>query len=236
MHTYSTSDIPFEHAVIDDYKILNHKIQNVKAFVFDWDGVFNDGRKDIEGQSSFSEIDAMGVNMMRFSYFLRYGVMPVTAIITGENNPLAFSFAKREHFHSVFYKEYRKEDAMIRLCEKFALLPSETLFVFDDVLDLSAAMIAGVRCMVGRSANPLLLQFVRKFHLADYITQHDGGNYAVRETSEIFMMLSGNFEQTIRQRTEFSETYQHYIKQRNEISTDFFSTNHNHINLTIVGK
>ena len=59
----------FKGVFITDVAIIQQKLQQVKAFIFDWDGVFNDGRKDIQGNSGFSEIDSMGINMMRFSYY-----------------------------------------------------------------------------------------------------------------------------------------------------------------------
>ncbi|MFM7428619.1 MAG: phosphatase, partial [Flammeovirgaceae bacterium] len=65
------------------------KLQSVKAFVFDWDGVFNDGTKHNQQGSGFTEPDAMGTNMLRFSYWLKNQQLPITAIITGEENEAA---------------------------------------------------------------------------------------------------------------------------------------------------
>ena len=50
---------------------LKQKLMNVKAFVFDWDGVFNNGQKQSSGGSHFSEVDSMGLNLLRFSHYLR---------------------------------------------------------------------------------------------------------------------------------------------------------------------
>ncbi|MFM7838489.1 MAG: hypothetical protein ACKO6K_02890, partial [Chitinophagaceae bacterium] len=44
---------------------LQEKLSNVRAYVFDWDGVFNEGFKNEQGSSAFSEIDAMGINLLR---------------------------------------------------------------------------------------------------------------------------------------------------------------------------
>jgi 3-deoxy-D-manno-octulosonate 8-phosphate phosphatase (KDO 8-P phosphatase) len=41
---------------------LLRRLARTKAVLFDWDGVFNDGFKDAEGGSSFSEVGGMGVN------------------------------------------------------------------------------------------------------------------------------------------------------------------------------
>ena len=47
--------------------VLMEKLKNIKAIVFDWDGVFNEGVKGGGNHSGFSEIDSMGTNMLRFS-------------------------------------------------------------------------------------------------------------------------------------------------------------------------
>ena len=214
----------FKGVFITDVAIIQQKLQQVKAFIFDWDGVFNDGRKDIQGNSGFSEIDSMGINMMRFSYYLLHGHLPVCIILTGENNKLAISFAKRENFHSVFYKMANKKAALDHLCEQHNISPGEVLFTFDDVLDLSVAKLAGIRCMVGRSVNPLLTKFAVDRGLVDCITRHSGNDHAVREISEAVMMLSENFEITIEHRMNFSDTYREYLRLRKNISTEFFTT------------
>ena len=41
---------------------LLRRLARTKAVLFDWDGVFNDGFKDAEGGSPFSEVGSMGVN------------------------------------------------------------------------------------------------------------------------------------------------------------------------------
>lgn len=219
----------FKGEFISSPTTLKQKIKQIKAFVFDWDGVFNDGRKNIEGHSSFSETDSMGVNMMRFSYFLQHKQLPVTAIITGENNQMAFSFAKRENLHHVYYKAANKETALMHLCQHYKISPADVLFVFDDVLDFSVAKLAGVRFMIGRTANPLLHEFAADKRLVDYITAHSGNNNGVREVSEIVMSMTNNFDVAIELRMKYSEAYKDYITLRNKTTTEFFTTKDNGI-------
>ena len=201
---------------------IQQKLKQIKAFVFDWDGVFNDGRKDIEGHSSFSEVDSMGINMMRFSYFLLHGSLPVSIIFTGENNKLARSFARRENFHAVYSKAANKTRALEHACNAYSFKQEEVLFVFDDVLDFSVAAAAGVRCMIGRSANALLKKFATEKGLVDYITKHNGSNNAIREITELVMLLHNNFDATIEYRMHNSDTYENYLHLRKEITTTFF--------------
>lgn len=219
----------FKGEFVSSATTLKQKLKQIKVFVFDWDGVFNDGRKNIEGHSSFSEIDSMGINLMRFSFYLLYKKLPVTAVITGENNQLAFSFAKRENFHSVYFKAASKEKALMHLCDQYNVSPADVLFVFDDVLDFSAAKLCGVRFMAGRPVNPLLYEFAADNRLVDYITKFDGGHNAIREISEIVMAMGNNFDITIENRMKFSEAYQDYLTLRKSINPEFFSAKDNDI-------
>lgn len=202
---------------------LRAKLSHIKAYVFDWDGVFNDGYKDAAGSSPFSEIDAMGTNLLRFSHFLETGVNPVFAIISGERNQAAFTLAAREHFHGVYFRIRHKIEALNHLCAHFGISPQEVLFVFDDVLDLSAAREAGLRVMVPHGANPLFREEVLARQWADYLTGGEGYQHAVRETSELLIGLRGNYSETIQYRMEFSATYRKYLGERQGVTTQFFS-------------
>lgn len=214
----------FKGVFVTDVSIIKQKLKNIKAFVFDWDGVFNDGRKNIEGHSSFSETDSMGINMMRFSHYLQHKELPVSVIFTGENNKLATSFARRENFHSVYCKTPNKKIALKHLCSAYKISPEQVLFTFDDVLDFSVAEVAGIRCMVTHAANMLLKKFAVEKQLADYITKKNGNNNALREVSELVMTISDNFNETIENRMHYSELYHEYIRLRKNISTEMFIT------------
>ncbi len=198
------------------------QLLNIKAYVYDWDGVFNNGMKDENGSSPFSEIDAMGTNMLRFNHYLRTGESPVFALVSGESNKAAFSLARREHFNGSYYGIKNKQTALEHICKTHGLRPNEVAFMFDDVLDFSMAQRCGLRIMVGRKSNPLLTEFAIENKLVDYITATDGANHAVRETVELLTGLSGKYENTISHRMEFSDTYQKYLKLRNAQETKYF--------------
>jgi 3-deoxy-D-manno-octulosonate 8-phosphate phosphatase (KDO 8-P phosphatase) len=213
----------FKDNFVTDLAVISERRPHIKAFIFDWDGVFNNGHKQVDGNSSFSEIDSMGVNLLRFNHYLQSGQQAITAIITGEHNQTAFNFAGREHFHSVYYKIKHKETALLHLCKTYSLHPSEVMFTFDDVLDFSASKLAGIRVMVSRACNPLLIQFAIDHGLVDYITKQDGANGAVRELSEWMMQLSDRYTETLENRMQFSEKYKAYIDNRNTVVTNYLS-------------
>jgi 3-deoxy-D-manno-octulosonate 8-phosphate phosphatase (KDO 8-P phosphatase) len=218
----SITDI-FKGSFILSPEELAKKLQHIKAYIFDWDGVFNDAHKSLDGTSSYSETDSMGVNLLRFAHYLKQGQSAPVAVITGEQNKVAFLLAQREHFNAVYYKIKHKETALFHFCKANNLQPSEVLFVFDDVLDFSAAKIAGLRIMVDHSCNPLLVEYAKKNNLVDYLTSHDGEHGAVRESSELIMFLNKLFDKAIDHRATYSPTYVEYLTKRNEQPIDFYT-------------
>jgi 3-deoxy-D-manno-octulosonate 8-phosphate phosphatase (KDO 8-P phosphatase) len=193
---------------------LIEKMKHIKAFVFDWDGVFTDAGKDHQLQSRFNEADSMGTNLLRFSYYLHHKTLPTTAVISGEKNSTAFTLIDRERFHASYSKFTNKIDAAKHLCTAHHISLNEIAYVFDDVLDLSLADECGLRIFIPRNANPLFNEYVLKHHLADYKTGSAGGNGAVREACELMIGLNGNYEQVITGRKNFSETYCNYLALR----------------------
>ena len=71
-----------EARYITPKKELEKRMNGIRAVIFDWDGVFNDGFKDEAGGSPFSEVGSMGVNLLRFALWLKYGELPKAAVIT----------------------------------------------------------------------------------------------------------------------------------------------------------
>ncbi len=208
---------------------LSDKLESVKAFVFDWDGVFNNGEKNENGSSNFSEVDSMGINMLRFSFWLQHGQLAHTSIISGERNSASFSLSAREHYNSCYYRIGNKIEALDHFCKEHGFKHEEIAYVYDDVLDISIAKVCGVRVLVNRKSNPLFVEYLKKNNLADYITGAESGNFAVRETCELFMGLNGIYDETISKRSSNSEVYQNYLENRNRIETAFFTKDGNAI-------
>ena len=198
------------------------KLPGIRAWLFDWDGVFNDGVKGENTHSNFSEVDAMGINMLRFSHYLQHGNLPYTGIITGEQNPSALLLAQREHFDSVHLGYRHKTEGFEQICEAHKLHPAEVGYVFDDILDLGLAERCGLRIFIKRTANPLLEEFIINNHLADYITAHNGANNGLREACEMLICIRGNYEQCLWQRISFSGSYSEYLAERNKAETEIF--------------
>lgn len=202
---------------------LTEKLKAVRAIVFDWDGVFNDGIKTEAGSSSFSEVDSMGTNLLRFGLWLHHGgQLPVAAIITGVTNTLSETLVRREHFHANYSQAKHKIDVLHHLLKQHNLQPHEVAFFFDDALDLSVSEVAGVRIMIRRNANPLFMQYVIQNGLADYVTGSQSGQFAVREGCELLLGLLGQFDNVMNERLRYFPAYNQYYQQRQAVEPSYW--------------
>ncbi|HLF34168.1 MAG TPA: hypothetical protein VI583_08020 [Cyclobacteriaceae bacterium] len=202
---------------------IEKKYAAVKAIIFDWDGVFNDGYKYGETGSLFSESDSMGVNLLRFNYFLIHNRHLRTFIITGLHNKSAVSYVEREHFDGIFLNYKNKEIALDIITGEYGIARHEAAFIFDDVLDLGIARTAILSFFVKRKASPLTTEFVLNNKLCDYVTGMEGGDFAVREVCELLMGLSGKFNETLEKRIQFTGSYAGFYEARQQVTTKVFT-------------
>ena len=193
------------------------KCGEVKAVLFDWDGVFNNGFKDAEGGSPFSEVDSMGVNLLRFALWLKNGErLPAAGIITGQHNAYAERFAQRERMHGCYMGSTNKPEAFDAFLSAHGLEPQEVAFFFDDVLDLPVAERCGLRVLIGRKASPWFESAC--MGQVDVITACDGGHHGLREACELLIVATGKGEEVIGHRVRYSDVYQRYLGQRQAVA------------------
>jgi len=193
---------------------IGKSLSSVRALIFDWDGVFNNGMKSADGGSPFSEVDSMGINLLRFSIWLRTGRMPLCFIITGMNNQTALGFAKREHFDGIVMGIKRKRLAFDLICDKYGIAPGEAAFIFDDVIDIETAKVCGMSFFINRRSNPLLSDYIKKHRISSYISSLSGERHGLREICELMMGLNGNYEKVVELRISFVPEYESYLKER----------------------
>ncbi|MBK9149025.1 MAG: phosphatase [Flavobacteriales bacterium] len=196
---------------------LLRRLARTKAVLFDWDGVFNDGFKDADGGSPFSEVGSMGVNLLRFALWLRNSSLPKAAVITGQHNPYAERFAQRERLHGVYMGFTNKPEAFDAFLAKHGLQADEVAFFFDDVLDLPVAARCGLRVMIGSSVTAWLVEQAIARGEVDLVTANNGGANGLREATDAVIALLGNGADVIAHRTAYSETYQRYLSERQAV-------------------
>jgi 3-deoxy-D-manno-octulosonate 8-phosphate phosphatase (KDO 8-P phosphatase) len=194
---------------------VQERLERIRAVVCDWDGVFNDGFKDAEGGSPFSEVDSMGVNLLRFAMWSEHGTLPVCAVITGQHNAFAERFAQREKLHGVYMGFAHKPEAFDRFLATHGLKPEEVLFVYDDVLDLPVAERCGLRVLIGHRATHLFQRAALARRCADIVIPLGGGHHGLREACELLIELGGHWNAVIDHRVRYSDHYQQYLAARN---------------------
>lgn len=201
---------------------IQQRLRQVHALVFDWDGVFNDGGKGRLAQSNFTEIDTLGVHLLRYGLYRATGHLPAIAIISGQENPSALHLAQRDHYTAVYSHSRDKAKALRHFCDQQNITPGQTAYFFDDLLDLPAAREAGLRFAVGRLANPLLLDYIEHHHLADYISACQGQEHAVREFCELLLGILGEYDTVLESRLAADEKHREYAQLRNGVATSFY--------------
>ena len=199
---------------------LHRRLMDVRGFVSDWDGVFNDGAKSDASASTYNEPDSMGTNLLRYALWRAHGELPATALITGADNPAAREFARREHFHAVYHGARNKTAAIQAFCASRKVSSEQLLCIFDDVNDLGMAFACGVRVLVKRTASPLLLDYVARQNLCDYITGHSSSAHAVREVCELALGLLGAFDAVVASRVAWDGDYARYFAARQALATE----------------
>lgn len=203
---------------------IAEKLPEIKAFIYDWDGVFNDGTKGQQIGSSYKEADSMGTNLLRFAHWLSKGeTLPKFGIITGAKNETALQLANREHFDCVYLGTADKAKALEHFCKTYAVEPDEIAFFFDDVLDLPIAEKAGLRFQIKRTSSPLFSKYVEEKQFVDYLTANEGNHFAVRETAELLMAIYGKYDEVLSLRMQFEGAYQNYLNARNSGATMVFT-------------
>ena len=199
---------------------LIERAREVRGFVSDWDGVFNQGAKGEGTESTYSEPDSMGTNLLRYALWRKHGEMPIAALITGADNPSARNFAMREHFHAIYYGSRNKTAAIEALCRTHRVSSERLVCIFDDVNDLGMAFACGIRVYVQRGASPLLRNYVVRQGLCDYVTAHSSERHAVREVCELLLGLLGAFDAVVASRVAWDRDYAAYFKARQALTTE----------------
>lgn len=199
---------------------LREKMQNMKAIVFVWDGVFNSGHKDITGATNYSVVDSNGIDLLRYGYFLANKSMLKVAVMSDTDNLLCLQLAKREHYDNVYLNVTDKEEALRHFCNKHDINPEEIIYVYDDATDIKVSNLVGIRLVVGRLSSPLFIEYVERNHLADYISTCQGNEHAVREFSELLLALIDQHFNVIDHKAEYRDNFLDYVNRKNLIETN----------------
>lgn len=153
------------------------KMQKVKLFVCDIDGVFSDGRIYLgnsgEELKAFHTKDGYGIKALGAS-----GVD--VAVITGRKSNIVQTRMTALNVKHIVQGEENKLPALKAMIASLALTPEQVAYIGDDMPDFECLNYVGLSIAVS-DAHPAIL------NVCDYITYTRGGFGAVRETCDLIM-------------------------------------------------
>lgn len=161
-----------------------NKARQVRLLVLDVDGVLSDGRlyfgNSGEEIKNFHIHDGLGIKLLS-----RGGVE--TAIITGRSSSIVARRAEHLGIRHVMQGREDKLTALQELCSLLTLDLSHIAYMGDDLPDLAAIRRVGLGLTVA-NANPVVRNH------ADWISQLNGGDGAVREACELILEAQGKLQ------------------------------------------
>ena len=149
----------------------------IKLIATDCDGVLTDGGlyylEDGQCMKRFNVLDGMGFVLLR-----QAGI--ITAIITGESNPLIEARARKLQVDYLIMGETNKLEVLKSLCEKLEISTSECVYIGDDINDIPALKVSGFAFAPPNAHSSVLNSGVR-------ITKAAGGNGCFREVADFVL-------------------------------------------------
>jgi N-acylneuraminate cytidylyltransferase len=163
-----------------DRDALAQRAEKIRLLCVDVDGVLTDAGMyygpDGEVMKKFNTRDGMGLARVR-----EVGI--AVAIVSGEDNAIVHARAAKLKIDDVFCGISDKRLAIEELCSRHGLGLDEVAYIGDDLNDLPALECVGLACAVADAAEPVQA-------VAHYVTQHRGGDGAVRELCDLLIGLA----------------------------------------------
>jgi 3-deoxy-D-manno-octulosonate 8-phosphate phosphatase (KDO 8-P phosphatase) len=159
------------------------KLKNIKAFVFDVDGVFTDGSVYLLPEGNMCRVmnvlDGYAVvKALKNNYLI--------GVITGGNDEMV---RHRIHYLGIkdyYAKSHNKLEDFEDFKSKYHLKNEEILMMGDDLPDMSILKISGISACP-KNAVPEVKE------ISDYISPIEGGKGAVRDVIEQVMKVQGKW-------------------------------------------
>lgn len=159
------------------------KLKNIKAFVFDVDGVFTDGSVYLMPDGSMCRVmnvlDGYAVVKARKHNY------PI-CVITGGDDPMVRNRINYLGITDYYAKIGNKLEKFEEFKTKYNLQNEEILTMGDDVPDISMMKISGISSCPENSVAEVKL-------MSDYISPIPGGKGAVRDVIEQVMKVQGKW-------------------------------------------
>ncbi len=162
---------------------FKEKLNNIKAFAFDVDGVFTDGQVYLMPGNEF--VRAMNI---KDGYAIQHCVKmgyPVGIITGGSSEEVRKRFINLG-VTDIYLKSYNKWDDYEDFRYKYQLEHQEILYMGDDVPDYPVMEQVGIATCPADACDEIQ-------HISEYISDKKGGTGCVRDVVEQVLRLHGKW-------------------------------------------
>ncbi len=160
-------------------------VESIKGLAMDVDGVLTEGSIiwDSEGRESkiFNAQDGLGISLAKTA-----GLFIIW--ITGRNSIVVDKRAEELGVDLLIQGARGKAKALREACYQLGISPREIAYIGDDLNDLPALLLAGLKIAVGNAVEEIR-------DIADLILEKEGGRGAVREAIEEILKKQGKYEE-----------------------------------------
>ncbi len=159
------------------------KLANIKAFVFDVDGVLGSDRVVLHPVG-----DLMRTMNVKDGYAMQYALRKgykIAVITGGKSDPVKNRFVNMG-IEDVYEKSNKKIDDYNHFIKKYGLHDEEILYMGDDIPDYKVMLRVGLPTCPSTAVEEIKA-------ISDYISDKAGGEGAVRDVIQQVMRLQGKW-------------------------------------------
>lgn len=162
---------------------LDARLQRVRLFLCDVDGVLTDGTIFMAGETEskqFNILDGLGLRFLQ-------GAGIKVGWVSGRASPATTQRAADLRIDYLSQGSHQKVPEIERILQEAGATWEQLCYAGDDVLDLGALKRAGLAVAVANAIPECRA-------LAHYVTQKSGGRGAIREVADLILKAQGRWE------------------------------------------
>lgn len=159
------------------------KLHDIKAFVFDFDGVMTDGSIWI-----YADKETVRAGNVKDGYAIQYAAKKgyIIALISGAISQSIYNRMESLGVNEIHMGCANKLDTFNQFLKKYNLSQNQVLTMGDDIPDFHMLQASGVATCPADAATEIK-------EIADYISLYPGGKGCVRDIIEQVLRLQGNW-------------------------------------------
>ncbi|MBO4751566.1 MAG: HAD hydrolase family protein [Bacteroidales bacterium] len=159
------------------------KLHEIKAFVFDFDGVMTDGAVWM-----YADKETVRAGNIKDGYAIQYAIKKgyIVTVISGATSLSIDNRMESLGAPKIYTGAANKLEVYRQFMAEHGLRKEEVLYMGDDIPDYEVMKEAGVSCCPSDAATEIK-------EVADYISLYAGGHGCVRDVIEQTLRLHGNW-------------------------------------------